>query len=459
MRRWGYVAICAVAWMAGCKSSSETPMNAGDAGPVNNEGPVTIAFLEHGNPAYGMANAVAFRAYENAHSNVTIKVTTIEYSSLTATLLAELKNDRLPADLVQIPGNWVCSFLSNVADVPADVITMAAAQSTFFAPPLAGATCQGALKGLPIEYNLEYGGAVLNMDKYAARFPGKTPSWPDWSSFLADASALAEFDTDGTPRVNGLDLDPNWPGPMVYLFLAAILQHGGQYWSASGDSFDLDTQPARDALTDIVSWVTKNKVMSLSLVPSRVDGFVGTRLAQGATGYGWNDPNRPLSAMGYLGSWGLAVVRQLLPPERKAERFDYVALPPMVGTQHQFVTYGGWVFAVPKTSKNQRVAWDIAKSLALDPAAMKQWSATTLALPALRANGTAEAATGDPVLAKVQPLLEAGKHIGYMPAGAIQTMEGAILSNVFDVVRGTKTVEKALADMQQTTNGAFAQNK
>jgi hypothetical protein len=90
---------------------------------------------------------------------------------------------------------------------------------------------------------------------------------------------------------------------------------------------------------------------------------------------------------------------------------------------------------------------------------MKRWSATTVTLPALRVNGGADAASADPVLAQVQPLLERGVYIGQMPAGAIQTMEGAILSNVFAVVRGIKDVPTALADMQRTTNEAFAQNR
>jgi multiple sugar transport system substrate-binding protein len=195
MRRWGWIAIVAALGAAACSSgSSGLPANGGaDAGtpPINTETPVTIAFLEHGNPSYGMANGVAFQAYQTAHPNVTIKVTTVEYATLTSTLLADLKNDRLAADLVQIPGNWICSFTANVADVPADVITMETAEATFFTAPLAGATCNGALKGLPIEYNLEYGGVVLNVDKYHEKFPGKTPSWVDWPTFINEAHTLA----------------------------------------------------------------------------------------------------------------------------------------------------------------------------------------------------------------------------------------------------------------------------
>src|SRR6185436_18550305 len=175
----------------------------------------------------------------------------------------------------------------------------------------------------PIEYNLEYGGVVLDVDKYQAKFPGKTPAWTDWRSFIADATALAEFGSDGSPKVNGLDIDPNWPGPIVYIFLAAIKQRNGTYWSQKGDTFDLSSQAAHDALADIVSWVVKDKVMSLSLVPLGPGTFVGTRLAQGATGYGWSDINKPLSVMGYVGTWGLSAVRGLLPPDRKNEHYDY----------------------------------------------------------------------------------------------------------------------------------------
>jgi multiple sugar transport system substrate-binding protein len=461
MVRWGLGVLFTAAVAVSCGGSGEKNPNTGtDGGPsINPESPVTIAFLEHGNPSYGTANGEAFRAYEAAHQNVTVRTTTIQYESLTATLLADLKSDRLAADLVQVPGNWICSFAANVADVPADVVPPGTGETTFFSAPLAGATCNGVMKGVPLEYNLEYGGIVLNVDKYQARFPGKTPAWPDWRSFISDAAGLAEFDTDGTPRANGLDIDPNWPGPAVYIFLAAIRQRNGEYWAPNRLAFDLNTPEANAALTDITNWIKVDKVMSLSLIPVRADAFVGTRVARGATGYGWNDPNRPLSVSGYLGTWGLTAVREALPPERKNVNYDYFALPPMVGTQHRFVTYGGWVFAVPKTSRNQRVAWDIVRSIAVDPAAMKKWGATTLSLPALRVNGTPEAVADNPTLAKVQPLLEQGEFIGYMPAAAIQTMEGAILSNIFDVVRGTKEVPKALLDMQQTINDAFARNR
>jgi ABC-type glycerol-3-phosphate transport system substrate-binding protein len=105
------------------------------------------------------------------------------------------------------------------------------------------------------------------------------------------------------------------------------------------------------------------------------------------------------------------------------------------------------------------VAWDIVKSLALNATAMRRWSAVTGSLPALRENGTPQAAQSDPMLAKVQPLLEKGRWVGYIPAGAIETVEGALVSNFFEAVKGNKSIDQALVDMQTAANAAMAQHR
>jgi multiple sugar transport system substrate-binding protein len=424
---------------------------------ATSDGPVTISMLQHDNPAYRMADGVAFADYMATHANVTITTTSIDYASLTSKLLADLKSDNLGVDLVRIPPSWVCSFADHLAEVPADVITPADAQSAFFAAPLSGSTCNGHLMGLPMEYNLEYGGVVVNIDKYQAKHPGQTPSWADWNAFLADAQALTEKDDNGKPAANGLDIDPSWPQPAKHIFFSQILQRGGDYWSPTKDAFDFSTPAAKDSLTEMVRWVMGQQVMSSSLIPDK-NTFVTTRLATGATGYGWNDPAKPLSVMGYVGTWGLTDTMGQM-PKGAATKYDFVTLPPMVGTEHKFVQNSGWALAVPKTSRNQKAAWDVVKSLALSPQAMQKWGATTGSLPALRANGTPEAAAANPLLAKVQPLLDKGQWVGYIPAAAIETVEGAIVSNFFDAANGKKSIDQALADMQQAANKALSDNR
>jgi len=456
MKRLHWVVIAGVA--GGCGSSNNNGGTGGTGGMTTE--PVTVTFVRHDNPQYKTADQAAFKAYTDTHSNVTINDTTIDYRSLVSSLVADLSRDQFTYDFVLIPPSLLCTFADHLQDVPPGVVSLAEAQNTFFAAPLAGSTCNSKLKGLPVEYNLEYGGVVVNVDKYMAKF-GKTPNWSKWEDFMADAQALVERDGSGKPLANGLDIDPDWPQPAKHIFFSSILQRGGKYFGADGKTFDFTTKEAKEAFTAMVGLFQGDKpVMFPSLVPDK-NTFVTTRLAAGATGFGWNDPTKPLSIMGYCGTWGLPSTTSQVPMGVNT-KYDFYPLPPMVGAEHRFVQNSGWAFAVPKTSKHPEVAWDIIKSMALSPEAMRKWSAVTGSLPALKVNGTAAAAAADPVLAKVQPLLEKGQWVGYIPATAIETVEGAIVSNLFaagkgPTVTGGKTIDQALTDMQTTANAAIKQ--
>jgi multiple sugar transport system substrate-binding protein len=340
------------------------------------------------------------------------------------------------------------------------VLSLSEAQNTFFPAPLQGSTCNGKLKGIPVEYNLEYGGVVVNVDKYQAKFgAGKTPNWANWDAFIQDASALSEFKDDAKtiPAANGLDIAPDWTQPVKHIFFSQILQRGGKYWSAAGDTFNLTSAEAKASLTAMIDWIANKKVMSQKLIPD-ANTFVTTRLALGATGYGWGDTAKPLSVMGYCGTWGVPnTIDQR--PMGSATKYDYYTVPPMVGTQHKFVQNSGWAFGVPKNAKNPTAAWAVIKAIALSPEIMKHWGSVTGSLPALRANGTPSAAAADPMLQKVQPLLEQGQWVGYIPATAIDTVEGAIVSNFFEAVAGKKTIDAALAEMESKANAALAAAK
>ena len=443
--------------LLGCGSGESDLTPGADAGPGPGTAPVTVSFLRHDNPNYVRADKEFFAAYVAAHPNVTIVDPTVDFRTLASQLNSDLKNDTFQYDFVLIPPGRVCSYADNLTDVPEDVLPLGEAQNTFFTAPLEGSTCRGKLKALPIEYNLEYGGVVVNLDKYQAKFPGKTPGWTDWESFITEAAALAEYDAAGMPMANGLDIDPGWSPPTRHLLFAQILQRGGNYWNATRDRWVLTSKEAVDSLTAMVGWIKDRKIMSSTLIPDKNTG-VPARLAAGATGWGWSDPTKPLSVMGYLGTWGVPSVAGQVPPGA-AWRYDFYPLPPMVGGEHKFVTDSGWAFAVPRTSKNQAVAWDIIKSLALNPEAARKWSAITYALPALKSNGTPGAAVGNPVLARVQPLLEPGRWRGYIPAEATDMAHATIVSNYFAAARGEKTIEQALLDMQTTANAVIAQYK
>jgi multiple sugar transport system substrate-binding protein len=416
---------------------------------------VTIKYLRHDNPNYLTADTDFFRQYMVDHPTVKIVDTTVPFNSLDASLAADLTRDLFPYDLLMMPPSRMCAYAKNLADVPDDVVTLAEAQNTFFEAPLSGSTCGGKLKGLPVEYNLEYGGVVVNMDKWEAHFPDRKPGWTDWKSFIADASALAEYE-NGEPKANGLDISPDWSISVWSMFQAQILQRGGAFRDDATGLFRFQTPEARAALEDMISWVRDSRIMFTSLVPARNTG-VTERLAAGASGLGWGDPAKPLSVMGYIGTWGLSSTKVRVPPP-STWRFEYHAVPPMAGTEHKFAQDSGWAFAVPKTTRNLKVAWDIARAMALSAEAMRKWSSVTGALPALKANGTASVAAANPSLAEVQPLLERGRWTGYIPVPALVSVTSGMANQYWAAVAG-KPIDQALADAEQTANTAIEQNR
>jgi multiple sugar transport system substrate-binding protein len=428
----------------GCARESATP---------EPEAPTRIRYLRWDRPGFAEADDEALAEYTRVHPGVEVDAVTARRGSCGgAQLYVDLMNDELDFDLMILDPSEVCTFADNLSGVPAEVATLAEAEQAFFGAPLAGSTCQGRLKGLPVEYSLEYGGVVVNLDKYQEKFPGRTPGWPDWATFLADAAALTEYEGE-VVRANGLDLEPNWPQPAKHIFLSQILQRGGTYWAPGGDSFDFLSTAARAALQTMVDWVVRDRIMSFDLLAGE-NTFVTTRLARGASGHGWSDPARPLSVMGYAGGWALAsTIGQV--PAGSSWRFGFFSVPPMVGDQHRFVQNSGWALVVPRTSKNAARAWDIARSIALSPEGARRWAATAGTLPALRANGTREAAAGDPLLSAVQPLLEHGQWVGYIPAAAIETVDGAILRGFVGAATGKKSVDEALTEMQDAANSAL----
>jgi multiple sugar transport system substrate-binding protein len=451
-KMWKIEWLFIVAVAGGC--SDEMPDMMGTPSPAA----VTVKVWRNDKASYVQANDAAFGEYTAGHPNVTIAATSQPWQVFTAALSAELKHDQFTYDLIFMPPAAVCTYAANLADVPTDVVSLSDAQNTFFAPPLQGSTCNGVLKALPLEYNLEYGGVIVNMDKYEAKFPGKTPGWADWNAFLADAAALAEHDSTGRPCTNGLDIDPDWPEPARHILLSQILQRNGRYWSKTDPTlFDLDTPEARDSLGAMVDWVNNDHVMSPALIPTK-NTMVTVRLGRGATDYGCGDPSQPLSAMGYVGTWGLPETLDARVPG-STTRFQFFHLPPMVGPEHRFVQNAGFAFAVPKNSKNAKAAWDIVKSIALSSAGMRKWATTAGTLPALKANGTMEATAGDAVLSQVQPLLDKGQWMGDIPYGATAEVLGAMVSNYFDAVKGAKTVTEALAAMQTRANAAIIMNR
>ena len=101
------------------------------------------------------------------------------------------------ADILQLFGTWTSQYYERLAPVPADVMTLEQAKETFYAAPIGGYIVNDVLYGMPQEFNMEYGGVLVNKTKFEAAGLTFPPQWKTMDDVIADALSLAQVDDSG----------------------------------------------------------------------------------------------------------------------------------------------------------------------------------------------------------------------------------------------------------------------
>jgi multiple sugar transport system substrate-binding protein len=188
--------------------------------------PVVLRMWVHTNNAFIAGYEPIIAAYEAAHTNVDIQLENFDYELYLQTLQTAMPAGE-EADILQLFGTWIAQYYERLAPVPADVLTIEQAQQTFYAAPICGYIVNDVLYGMPQEFNMEYGGVLVNKTKFEAAGLTYPPNWQTMDDVLADALNLVEKDESDMLSTAGFHFtaaDPTWAS-----FLAGIKQRGGDY--------------------------------------------------------------------------------------------------------------------------------------------------------------------------------------------------------------------------------------
>jgi multiple sugar transport system substrate-binding protein len=401
--------------------------------PVSNE-PVEIRFWGHQAPAFNEANQAKFDEFMKLYPNVTIKYETFPWDVFIQTIQTSLPAGNT-ADVILIPGGYTCRYASGgqLLEVPADVMTPAQAQEAFFAAPLGGQTCDGKLYGFPAEYNLEYGGAYVNPSLFEAAGVAYPPQWKTWDDVIADAKKMTTLGSDGVMTVAGMHYTNS--DQLFTYFLAGILEQGGNYFAEDGKHFNFNSPEAIATIQKLMDMAQKDKIVD-PIIFNQDSEWVGESFAQGH------------NAIGVLGSWYVGDAK-LSYPDLK---FDYVALPPMMGSEHKFVSVGGWGYVVGKNTKHADIAWKLAAFLGADATNALYFNTVSATIPAVKAVAAdpkyLEAA---PFAGAVLPILEAGAYQGYL-TDPDQLAYEIVYPTILDAIQGNQTAEQAANSIHEAAN-------
>ena len=436
MKKVLFVLVLASLVLAACGGGATEPAatQAPAATDAPAEGKIEIRVWGHQAPAFNEASQKMFADFMAANPNVTIKYETFPWEVLIQTIQTSLPAGNT-ADVILIPGGYTCRYASGgqLLEVPADVMTLDAAKDIFFDAPLGGQTCDGKLYGFPAEYNLEYGGAYVNPALFEAAGLTYPPQWQTWDDVVADARKLTTVGSDGVMTVAGLHYTNS--DQLFTYFLAGILEQGGTYFAEDGKHFNFNSPEAVATIQKLMDMAQKDGIVD-PIIFNQDSEWVGDSFAQGH------------NAIGVLGSW-YAGDAKIGYPDLK---FDYVTLPPLMGTQHKFVSVGGWGYVVGKSTKNPELAWKLAAFLGANEANVMFFNTKSATIPAMKSVAAdPKYVEAVPFAAAVLPILGNGAYQGNL-TDSDQLSYEIIYPTILDAIQGNLTAEEAANNINEAAN-------
>jgi multiple sugar transport system substrate-binding protein len=394
----------------------------------------TIRVWAHQNNQFNEATQAAIDSFMAENPGVDVKFETFPWDVFIQTIQTSLPAGNT-ADVIQIPGGYTCRYAlgGQLLEVPSDIMTLEQAQEAFFSAPLGGQTCDGKLYGFPAEYNLEYGGAYVNKTLFEEAGLTYPPAWKTWDDVMADAKALTKVGDDGVMSVAGLHYTNN--DQLFTYLLAGILEQGGNYFAEDGKHFNFNSPEAIATIQKMMDMAITDKVVD-PVIYNAESEWVGQSFAEGH------------SAIGVLGSWYTGEAKSAFPDLQ----FDYVTLPPFIGSDYAFTSVGGWGTVVSKSSETPNVAWKLAAHLSANEANTLAFATITSTIPAYKSvAANPEFTSAVPAVAGVLPILDKGRYQGNL-TDSDQLAYEIIYPNILDALQDFQSAEDAAQAIQDQAN-------
>lgn len=400
---------------------------------------IVLRVWGHQNNSFNQAHQDIFQKFMEEHPNVEIKFETFPWDVFIQTIQTSLPSGNV-ADIIEMPGGMGLRYAKGgqLLEVPSDVATLNQAQELFYAAPLGGYIVDGKLYGLPIEFNLEYGGAYVNEEMFRQAGLPYPPQWQKWDDVVADAKVLTKWNPDGTMAVAGLHYTNN--DQLYTYFLSGILEQGSNYFAEDGRHFNFNTPEAIAVIQKMIDMAQKDKVVD-PVVYNAESNWVGSAFAQ------------KLTAIAVLGSWFVGETR-LNYPDLK---FDYVKLPPFIGDQYKFTSVSGWGVVVTKYTKHPEIAWQLASAMAMNHDNALHFNITTGTIPALKSVAEDPQLVAEyPFFKEILPILPYGVFQGDVTDPS-QLEFDIVYPNIIQAIQGQQTAEQAARNIHEEANSMVDQ--
>lgn len=429
--------------LAGCSGSAAPSAPAQQSSgasqasaPADGSGELTgtLVIWSHQNPAWNEAHQKKIDEFMKLHPGVTIQYEAFPYMDFQQKTQTSLLTDGGGADIYEMWGGWAMEYAPTgaLAQVPADMSARLKADA--YPSALGGFTVGDAYFGVPLEFNIEYGGMLVNKKLFDEKGLTYPATWAELEK-IADETSVRNGEV---MEMRGFEFATG--DGLLNMFLAMTLSQGGAYLTDDGTKVDFSSPQAVEAMAKLVEYVKDRNWTNLE----------GLGMTAASDPGGSGEVFRDACMMSVVGPWGVSMG----PAFEKTYGVDYDYVPlPAYGEKNAFAAETGWGFAVAEKSKQKELAWAYIDWFS-QPENMLSHNLACSQVPAYRSIAAEPAyLEGMPYVKPVLDILDGGQFIGYLKTSVLKQE----VMNIFTELVTTNnyaSVEDALKVLQDRVNNA-----
>jgi len=227
-----------------------------------------VKFWSHVNGAWNASYEGLIAEFEEANPDIKIDYTTLDYDDFEAKMQTSLINDGGGADVYEVWGGWMLDFIENgaLSETPEEFV--AVLREDAFAPVLGTLEKDGKIYGAPVEFNVEYGGILVNKKLFEENGIAYPTTWAE----VIEIGKQVAVQNGEIMEMRGLEYAHE--DALLNNFLAKILQKGGHYMNEAG-LLDFNTPEAAEAMAEMVSYIKDYGVTNIDMTYARSTDLEG----------------------------------------------------------------------------------------------------------------------------------------------------------------------------------------
>lgn len=304
-------------------------------GSSDNEDKTTLTFWGHQNDAWNESYRKVAEKFEKENPDIKINFEFFPYDQFESKVQTSLMSKDEGADIYELWGGWGIDFAPTGSLAPVSEELQNKIEENYYEPTYGSLKYEDKIYGFPLEFNIEYGGLLVN-DNLMKEYKLSVPT--TWAELRSTAKEATKMDGDNY-ITKGFDF-VNWDS-VPYTFTSMIMTQGAKYQNEDG-TFNFQTPEAKKALQELYDMVAVDKVTDM-------EGLTG-----GGDMEGYQQLFAGNTVMVPRGPWTIAE-GEFSFDLKYGKDFEYVGMP-WYGETPSFAAETGWSVVVNGNSKEKQAA-------------------------------------------------------------------------------------------------------